>query len=1327
MEEHGAEEKPKKKNRYDDSNIVFRLFFCWLLPFFYMGYKRELTEDDMNDHRKAHDAGKLGDRMEAAWNKQLMKNKKDPSLIKAILSVFLPEVLGLFLIVSICEGSRLLQPLLISQLLAFYDNNEIEQNKNDAYLYAGLIVLTALIAVFSIHYYQLRIAQVGIKVRIVMCSLIYRKALRLNQSALADTTVGQMVNLLSNDVGRFETGMNFLHHLWLAPLETFLVMYLCYNEVGYTGLVGTAFLLLSIPVQSWLGKKTSQMRLNVAIRTDERVRLMNEIIAGVQVIKMYTWEKPFTKLVEVVRAREIKYIRFTSVIRAILMSCGLVLNRAAVFLCIVVYVLTGNVLTSAYCFTMTSFYRILASVTMFLPMAISTIAEMMISVRRIKQFLLYDELDADTSWHLDSSNSLSNGSLKPSNSGTVGIRLKRVSAKWLKTNPENNLSDIDMSVRPGDLIAVVGPVGTGKTTLLNLILGELKPSDGSVQVKGSISYASQEPWLFGGTLRQNILFGQPFDQKKYDEVVRVCALERDFALFPYGDKTLSGERGVSLSGGQRARINLARAVYKEADIYLLDDPLSAVDAHVGKQLFDECISSYLANKCVILVTHQLQYLKKVKRIYLLEEGRVLVTGSYDDFRNTDSKFSKLLEDLEVEEEEIRRKSKMVEAEGKKEDTEGPAQVLKKEEKGVGNISWWVYKSYMKAGGNILKFIFVVLAFIISQMLDSMAEYFITFWVNINQDSKNNSTEILQRGYLQNDSSQLFSDTENMFNTSENPLPIQQLVPRDEPIVWWLSFLFTSDYTVIYYAILFLLIVIFAFSRSIVFYSWCITAASRMHNKMFNNIVYSPMSFFNNNPSGRILNRFSKDIGSLDEVLPMTLLDTMQIGLSVLSISVVIGSLSVWILVPTIFILTLFYFMRVFYLETSRDVKRIDSITRSPIFTHLTASLQGLTTIRAFGAEEVLKIEFDGYQNTNSAASFMFLGASRTFGFWLDFLCVVYVACVLAILLFLKSETFGGNIGLALTQTMGLMGMFQWGMRQWSEMENQMTSVERVQEYADLKPESEGSVRDPPKHWPEMGAVEFRDMSLRYSPEQPFVLRNLSFRVNAGEKVGIVGRTGAGKSSLIQALFRLASIEGSILIDEVDTKTVSLKTLRSKISIIPQEPVLFSGTLRKNLDPFDEYKDEILWDALEQVELKNAVTDLPSALESKMAEGGSNFSVGQRQLVCLARAIVRNNKVLVLDEATANVDPHTDSLIQQTIRKRFADCTVLTIAHRLHTIMDSDKVLVMDAGKCVEFDHPHLLLQNGNGVFHSLVMQTGRATAKNLMAIAEEKFNSEKNT
>ncbi|KAG5889081.1 hypothetical protein JTB14_004925 [Gonioctena quinquepunctata] len=1308
MDEQKLDDTPQKKNPYDRANVLSKTFFWWLLPYFVKGYKRELTEDDMYQHRNVHDSGKLGESLEAAWHYQVT-HRKNPSLIRALCRVFQLEIFFLWIIAFLSEAIRLFQPMLISMLLTFYDQNEIAENKNDLYLYSGLIVLSSLLNVLLIHYFNLRIMQVGMKMRIASCSLVYRKALKLNKSALAETTVGQMVNLLSNDVGRFDLATHFMHQLIMGPLETLLVMYLCYSSLGYTGLIGTVFLLVSIPFQSWLGKKTSQFRLNTALRTDERVRLMNEIISGIQVIKMYAWEKSFAKLVEIARLKEMKFIRLTSYIRAVLMSASLVLNRTAVYLCILVYVLTGNPLSSAYVFTMTSYYRLLMSITMFFPQAVSQVSEMLISIKRIKTFMMYQELgDGNTGHYGEITNGLTeNGGKKGTED--VGIRLKNASAKWLKVLPENNLEDVNMNITRGDLIAVVGAVGSGKTTLLNMILGELEPQFGTVNVEGTISYASQEPWLFGGSVRQNILFGQKFDQKRYDEVVRVCALERDFTLFPHGDRTLAGERGVTLSGGQRARINLARAVYKEADIYLLDDPLSAVDTHVGKQLFDDCINDYLRNKCVVLITHQLQYLKNVSNIYLFEQGKVLVSGSYEAIRNADNKFSKMLANLEEEEEEIRRKSMMLaEKANEPEQKDNEIQVLQREEKGVGGITWHVYKSYIKAGGNPIKVVLISLIFILSQVLESSAEYFVTFWVNTLQwlSQKNGTDTVL----LENGSTVIQELPLSMDNSYED---------------WPLTFLFTSENTIIYYSVLIVTLIITVFLRSVSFYRWCLTASTRLHNKMFNNIVYSPMIFFNTNPSGRILNRFSKDIGALDETLPMTLLDTIQIGLAVAAICTVIGSLSVWIMIPTVLIAVLFYFLRVIFLKTSRDVKRVESITRSPIYTHLTASLQGLTTIRAFKAQEILKTEFDKYQNLNSAAFYMYVGATRTFGFWLDLNCVIYIALVLVALLFVESETFGGNMGLALTQAMGLTGMFQWGMRQWSELENQLTSVERVQEYADLKPEKEGDkVKAQPKSWPQKGKVEFRNMSLRYAPKDPCVLRDLTFTIQAREKVGIVGRTGAGKSSLIQAVFRLASIEGSILIDDVDTKTVELKKLRTKISIIPQEPVLFSGTLRNNLDPFSEYKDEQLWNALQQVELKSAVVDLPSGLDSRMAEGGSNFSVGQRQLVCLARAILRDNKVLVLDEATANVDPHTDALIQETIRKKFTNCTVLTIAHRLNTIMDSDKVLVMDAGQKAEFNHPHILLQNEKGVFHSLVMQTGKASAKNLMAIAEEAYEAQ---
>ncbi|XP_056644024.1 ATP-binding cassette sub-family C member 4-like isoform X1 [Diorhabda sublineata] len=1306
MEEISNNVKPKKKNPLDRANTISSVFFCWLLPLFVKGYKTDLTEDDIYKQRNSHESGKLGNKLEHKWKQQL--TQKHPSLIKASAATFVGEFIVINIIIIISEVVRISQPFLITQLIKVYEANRANEDKNEVYMYAAMIVITSFVSTNMQHNFNLRLMQLGMKMRVACCSLIYRKALKLSKTALVETTIGQMVNLLSNDVARFDMGIYFFHNIYIGPIEILIVMYLLYTNVGVPALAGTLLLVSFIPFQSWLGKKTSQFRLQTANRTDERVRLMNEIISGIQVIKMYTWEYPFTKLVEYARMKEMKYIRYTSVIRSILMSCILMLNRCAIAISILVYVITGNTLTATYAYTVTSYYRLLYTVTNFLPTAISLAAEMYVSSKRVEKFLMYDEVKSEYVSFFEKNTLVSENGIKPSLElkpihKDIGVFIKNASAKWLKSMTENNLEDLTMEARPGNVVAIVGPVGSGKTTLLHVILKELELEAGTVDVQGIISYASQEPWLFGGSIRQNILFGETFEQKKYDEVVRVCALQRDFALLPHGDRTLAGDRGVSLSGGQKARINLARAVYKDADIYLLDDPLSAVDAHVGKQLFDGCIQGHLKSKCVILVTHQLQYLKKLKNIYLMKDGKIEISGSYKDLKSASTNYSKLLTDIEEEEEENRKLSRTFST---KEIVNDDIQVLQKEDQSTGKIDGRVYKSYIKAGGNFFSAVLLAAVFVFSQVLDSSTEYFVTYWVNI-QQLDSNKTNLVSANISQEISNQSIDTRTKQDNIYEN---------------WWLTPLFTSELTAVYYAILVIILLVIVLSRSLSFYRWALKASTTMHNKMFVNIVYSPMRFFNINPSGRILNRFSKDIGTLDESLPMSILDTVQIGLYVASTCLVIGSLTLWILIPTILIAVLFYIMRVIFVETSRDVKRIESVTRSPIFTHLSASLQGLTTIRAFQAQDILKKEFDNFQNINTSAYFLFVGANRTFGFWLDFVCVIYIALVLAALLFIKSEQFGGNMGLALTQAMALTGMFQWGMRQWSEFENQMTSVERVQEYADLKQEQDYPNNIPAKSWPGKGKIEFVNTSLRYGPQDPFVLKNLNFVINPKEKIGIVGRTGAGKTSLIQALFRLAEIDGKIEIDGIDSKTIALKELRSKISIIPQEPVLFSGTLRKNLDPFDEYNDDILWNALEEVELKHAVEELPCGLDSKMAEGGSNFSVGQRQLLCLARAIIRNNKILVLDEATANVDPHTDGLIQKTIRNKFADCTVLTIAHRLHTIMDSDRVLVMDAGSCVEFDHPYTLLLNKFGVFHSLVMKTGKATAKSLIAIAEQNKN-----
>ncbi|KAL1140805.1 hypothetical protein AAG570_000733 [Ranatra chinensis] len=883
-------------------------------------------------------------------------------------------------------------------------------------------------------------------------------------------------------------------------------------------------------------------------------------------------------------------------------------TRTSFFCSILAYVLFGNHITAQKVFVVTSFYNTLRqTMTVFFPQGITQIAEAHISIKRIQKFLLYKEttipklnLVNDTSTDQKGKKNPETDSLLENNengheiakhvllSGVINI--KGGTTKWTDDQSENTLSNVNINFCPGKLTAVIGPVGSGKTSLLHVILKELPLAQGSINVFGTVSYASQEAWLFGGSVRQNILFGEPYNKDRYRHVVKVCALRTDFEQFECGDKTIVGERGVSLSGGQRARINLARAVYKDADIYLLDDPLSAVDSHVGKHLFEDCITGYLKNKTIILVTHQLQYLNNVDNIILLENGTIKAEGTYSELQQTGQDFTKLLAHYEEEEELVRRlsysrqssmqsvASSLDESHLQKE----PAEIA--ETRSKGSVSGAVYKGYLFAGGGCFLMTLMLFMCILAQFLAKYASSY--FYI----------------------------------------------APRDVCIYVFCAITAGT--------------IIITLVRSFMFFSMCMIASTRLHDSMFNSITRATMRFFNTNSSGRILNRFSKDMGSIDELLPAALIDCLQIGLTLVAIIIVVSMMNPWLLLPTGMAGIIFYYLRIFYLSTSRS---------------------GLTTIRAFQAESILKQEFDNHQDLHSTAWYLFIASSRAFGYWLDLVCLVYIGLVTLSFLFLDDGNFGGNVGLAITQSVGLTGMFQWGMRQSAELENQMTSVERVLDYTNL--ESEPPLESPPdkkprSSWPETGKIVFSQVFLRYSPSESWVLKNLNFTILPLQKVGIVGRTGAGKSSLISTLFRLTEVQGSIIIDDIAISSLGLHELRSKISIIPQEPVLFSGTLRKNLDPFDQYTDDVLWNALEEVELKDVVGELVGGLNAKISEGGTNMSVGQRQ---------QYKKYFIF---------RTDSLIQNTIRRKFASCTVLTIAHRLNTVMDSDKVLVMDSGSLV---------------------------------------------
>ncbi|XP_074994477.1 ATP-binding cassette sub-family C member 4 isoform X1 [Calonectris borealis] len=1227
MEAVPREEKP---NPLRDANLCSRLFFWWLNPLFIIGHKRKLEEDDMYKVLPEDSSEKLGEELQWYWDKEVQKAKKrgkTPHLTKAIILCYWKSYLVFGIFTMIEETLKIIQPIFLGKIINYFENYDSSDEiaLNFAYCYAAALSVCTLILAIMHHLYFYHVQRAGMKLRVAMCHMIYRKALRLSNVAMAKTTTGQIVNLLSNDVNKFDQVTIFLHFLWAGPIQAVAVTVLLWMEIGPSCLAGMAVLIILLPVQTCIGRLFSSLRSKTAALTDVRIRTMNEVISGMKIIKMYAWEKSFAELVNGLRRKEIAMVMKSSYLRGLNLASFFVASKITVFMTFMAYVLLGNVISASRVFVAVSLYgAVRLTVTLFFPAAVERVSEAVVSIRRIKNFLILDEVSH----------------FKPQlhgNNENVILHVQDLTCYWDKSLESPALQQLSFTVRRGELLAVIGPVGAGKSSLLSAVLGELPKDKGLINVTGRIAYVSQQPWVFSGTVRSNILFDKEYEKEKYEKVLKVCALKKDLELLANGDLTVIGDRGATLSGGQKARVNLARAVYQDADIYLLDDPLSAVDAEVGRHLFEKCICQALHQKISVLVTHQLQYLRAANQILILK------------------------------------------------DAENALAAVPEESRSEGKINFKVYRKYFTAGANYFV-IFILLVFnILAQVAYVLQDWWLSYWAN--HQEKLNVTRNGNNGA---------NETEHL------------------DLNFYLGI----------YAGLTVATILFGIIRSLLMFQVLVNSGQTLHNKMFQSILKAPVLFFDRNPIGRILNRFSKDIGHLDDLLPLTFLDFVQTLLQIFGVVAVAVAVIPWILIPLIPLFILFIFLRRYFLDTSRDIKRLESTTRSPVFSHLSSSLQGLWTIRALKAEERFQKLFDAHQDLHSEAWFLFLTTSRWFAVRLDAICAIFVIVVAFGSLLLAKTLNAGQVGLALSYAITLMGTFQWGVRQSAEVENLMISVERVMEYTELEKEAPWETnKHPPPEWPSQGMIAFENVNFTYSLDGPLVLRHLSVLIKPKEKVGIVGRTGAGKSSLIAALFRLAEPEGRIWIDKYLTSELGLHDLRKKISIIPQEPVLFTGTMRKNLDPFNEYTDEELWNALEEVQLKEVVEDLPNKMETQLAESGANFSVGQRQLVCLARAVLKKNRILIIDEATANVDPRTDEFIQKTIREKFAHCTVLTIAHRLNTIIDSDRIMVLDAGRLKEYGEPYILLQEQDGLLYKMVQQVGKTEAASLIETAKRVYFS----
>ncbi len=1059
---------------------------------------------------------------------------------------------------------------------------------------------------------------------------------------------------------------------------------------------GFAVLILAIPLNAVAAGISRRFQLSQMLSKDKRVKLMNEILSGIKVLKLYGWEESFMQQVLDIRSQEIAVLKKSAWLSALI---SLVWNNIPILFALAaftsyIFIDSGNILTADKAFVTLSYINILKIPMVMLPYMIIGFVQVRVSLTRLNGFMNGEDLDDEA--------------VNREKNEEVPVSVTDGVFNWDKSD-QATLRDINVEVKKNSLTAIVGPVGSGKSSLVAALLGEMEKESGKVCVSGRVAYVPQQAWMRNCSVEDNILFGKKQSRGRYNAVVDACALRSDLEMLPGGDQTEIGEKGINLSGGQKQRVSLARAVYNDADIYLLDDPLSAVDSHVGKHIFENVIGDggLLENKTRILVTHAITYLPKTDHIIVMKWGRVSEQGSYKELLARKGDFAEFLlehmtneiddgeeeeglEDIKAQLEDtigkgefqkqvsvirqrkdstlgddgsvgtpatVREKSGMEvdretkEAEMNKE-AKG-AKLIEKETAETGGVKAEVYMYYIKNIG-----LFGTVMAISMMATNQAAALGSSFWLTAWTENKlGNSTVPKYR---------------NLYLGVYGGLGAAQAA-----------------------ALLF---------ASVIIMMTTLTASKKMHGNMLGNILRTPMSFFDTTPLGRVVNRFAKDVDICDNTLPMGVQNTLNFGFQFLGTVVLILTVIPIFGAVIVPVAIVFYFVQKIFITTSRQLKRLESISRSPIYSHFGETITGSATIRAFNVEGLFIKESEDKVDSNQVCYYSNQVINRWLAVRLESLGNIITFCAALLCISAPDAVNPSEVGLIINYALSVTQILNYLVRMLTELETNIVAVERIREYTSFVETEAPWVNDkrPEKNWPQDGRINFRDYGIRYRPGLDLVLKGITCDIKGGETIGIVGRTGAGKSTLTVALFRLVeAAQGSILVDDVDIGGLGLHDLRKRLTIIPQDPVLFSGTLRINLDPFNVHSDEAIWNALELAHLRDFATTLGDGLSHEVSEGGENLSVGQRQLLCLARALLRKTKVLILDEATAAVDLETDDLIQATIRKEFRGCTVLTIAHRLNTILDYDRIMVLDKGLIKEFAAPQDLLADTQSIFYSM--------------------------
>jgi ABC-type multidrug transport system fused ATPase/permease subunit len=1120
----------------------------------------------------------------------------------------------------------------------------------------------------------------GAEAKSAVTVCIFNRAMNLSRRAKAGTSDkeawsdGRITNIISTDVSRIESGSQMIHRCWTAPIQIFLALALLCINIGYSALAGFAVLVIMTPLLGRAAKALMSHRREINTLTDRRVRITQEIVTSVRHIKLFGWETSFLEKLATARALEVKKIFHILTIQNVLLAAALVTPVFAAILTFVTYNLSGHPFDAARIFSSLALLNALTTPLEYLPVALTHVVNASASLKRISEYFEAEEYQpilpsrpnddalavvveqASFAWdgiggqtnHLnpqsgrpdadvsiasslttekeavpsaDTKEKARSQSLTSNEKATASIHGEK------STRPPFELQHIDFSVGQKELVIVVGSVGAGKSSLLSGLVGEMAKTRGTVSLASHPAFSPQSAWMQDASVKENILFGERFDSAWYATVVDACALRDDFANLIAGDDTIVGEKGITLSGGQKQRINIARAVYSRRDIVLMDDPLSAVDAHVGKRIMDEAICGLLRDKCRILATHQLHTLARADKIIWMMAGQIHKMGTLKELMATDPGFQELMA-TELKDQDHQQDDQLKPEVGVGQQPGGDqgqpvlqstaANRTREEDRAVGGLQLEVYLEFLRATGSLWN-VPIVLAVVVSSQGASIVT---SLWLS-----------------------------------------------------WWTSDQFsltTGAYIGIYVGLGTLqTCLMFCFAVAFSYYG---TEASRiMLQNAVTTVIRAPVRFFDTTPVGQIMNRFSKDVDTLDNILPNNLRMLCWLSAAILSVLALIIAYYHWFALALALLLLLFLYAAAYYRASAREIQRHGAVLRSDIFARFGEGVSGATTIRAYGASLRFQRRVSAALDSMNGVAFIGTALQRWLSLRLDAVGILLVFVVGILLVTSRFDVSPSIGGVVFSYVLSIVQLLQLTVRQTTSVENDMNSVERLHQYnKNLAQENFAGSDTIPASWPEQGEIEFGSVSMRYRPELPLVLTDLSFHIKAGERIGIVSRTGAGKTSIATVLLRLAELSGgSIAIDKVDISSVGLDALRSRLAVIPQDPMLFEGTIRSNLDPFDRYSDSELWSALHRA--RWAVTaksedkkyvDLDVAVEDE----GKNFSFGQRQLLAFARVLLKDSNIVMFDEATSSIDVETDRAIQRNMLVALSGKTVICIAHRLDTIL-----------------------------------------------------------